>query len=74
MNAAVAPRVTFGAHCSIGCSGMGYERRDDGTLVGFPQIGNVVIEADVDIAAHATVQRGAIGSTRIRRAPRSARM
>jgi acetyltransferase-like isoleucine patch superfamily enzyme len=67
MNAAVASGVTFGAHCSIGCSGMGYERRDDGTLVGFPQIGNVVIEGDVDIAAHATVQRGAIGSTRISR-------
>jgi len=67
MNAALAERVTLGAHCSIGCSGMGYERREDGSLVGFPQIGSVVIESDVDVAAHATIQRGAIGSTRIRR-------
>jgi UDP-3-O-[3-hydroxymyristoyl] glucosamine N-acyltransferase len=66
-NATVGPGVTFGAHCSIGCSGMGYERRDDGALVGFPQIGDVAIGGDVDIAAHATVQRGAIGTTRVLR-------
>jgi UDP-3-O-[3-hydroxymyristoyl] glucosamine N-acyltransferase len=64
-NAAFAPGVTFGVHCSVGSSGMGFERRDDGTLVGFPQIGSVVVEADVDIAAYATVQRGAIGATRV---------
>ena len=47
----------------IGCSGMGYERDEAGRLVKFPQLGGVVIEDDVDIAAHATVQRGALGDT-----------
>ena len=65
MNAAVAAGVTFGPQCSVGCSGMGYERREDGVLVGFPQLGTVILEEDVEIAAHATVQRGAIGATRI---------
>ncbi len=66
-NASVAAGVRLGVHCSIGCAGMGYERRSDGRLVGFPQMGRVTIETDVDIAAHATIQRGAIGQTRVRR-------
>lgn len=64
-NAFVGQNVRLGAHCSIGCFGMGYERAADGRLIGFPQMGRVVIEADVDIAAHATIQRGALGETRI---------
>jgi len=64
-NAFLSQHVRLGAHVAIGCAGMGYERRDDGTLVGFPQLGNVMVEPDVDIAAHATIQRGALGETRI---------
>ncbi|HSL96541.1 MAG TPA: hypothetical protein VLA35_11605 [Thermoleophilia bacterium] len=67
MNARLGHDVTLGPHCTIGCSGMGYERDDDGRLVKFPQTGIVVIEDDVDIAAHATVQRAAIGTTVLRR-------
>jgi acetyltransferase-like isoleucine patch superfamily enzyme len=70
MNAFVSQNVRLGPHCSIGCAGMGYERRDDGTLVGFPQMGCVLIEPDVDIAAHATIQRGALGETRVCRGAR----
>jgi len=64
-NAFLSQNVRLGPHVSIGCAGMGYERRDDGTLVGFPQLGKVMVEPDVDIAAHATIQRGALGETRI---------
>lgn len=64
-NAFIGPNVRLGAHCAVGCAGMGYERAADGTLVGFPQMGRVIVEPDVDIAAHATVQRGALGETRI---------
>ncbi len=67
VNAIVGHNVTLGPHCTIGCSGMGYERDDDGRLVKFPQIGIVVIEDDVDVAAHATIQRAAIGATVLRR-------
>jgi UDP-3-O-[3-hydroxymyristoyl] glucosamine N-acyltransferase len=66
-NATVGPRVRIAQHVVIGCSGMGYERDGDGRLVAFPQLGGVVLEADVDVAAHATVQRGALGDTVLRR-------
>jgi acetyltransferase-like isoleucine patch superfamily enzyme len=62
-NARIGNGVSIGAQAVIGCSGMGYERDEAGRLVKFPQLGGVVIEDDVDIAAHATVQRGALGDT-----------
>jgi acetyltransferase-like isoleucine patch superfamily enzyme len=67
MNAHVGHNVTLGPHCTIGCDGMGYERDEDGRLVKFPQTGVVIVEDDVDVAAHATVQRAAIGATVLRR-------
>jgi len=67
MNATIAGGVTIAPHVTIGCAGMGYERDDDRTLVGFPQIGGVIVEEDVDIAAQATIQRAAIGDTVVRR-------
>jgi acetyltransferase-like isoleucine patch superfamily enzyme len=66
-NAIVGPRVRIDQHVVIGCSGMGYERDADGRLIYFPQVGGVVLEADVDVAAHATIQRGALGDTVVRR-------
>jgi UDP-3-O-[3-hydroxymyristoyl] glucosamine N-acyltransferase len=66
-NATIGPRVKIAQHVVIGCGGMGYERDADGRLVGFPQLGGVVIEGDVDVAAHATVQRGALRDTVVRR-------
>ncbi len=66
-NAIVGPRVRIAQHVVIGAGGMGYERDADGRLVRFPQLGGVVLEADVDVAAHATIQRGALGDTIVRR-------
>jgi acetyltransferase-like isoleucine patch superfamily enzyme len=67
-NAIVGPGVRIAQHVVIGCSGMGYERDpNDGRLVAFPQFGGVLLEADVDVAAHATIQRGALGDTVLRR-------
>jgi acetyltransferase-like isoleucine patch superfamily enzyme len=62
-NATVGPGVKIAQHVVIGCSGMGYERDAEGRLVPFPQLGGVVLEADVLVAAHATIQRGALGDT-----------
>jgi acetyltransferase-like isoleucine patch superfamily enzyme len=70
MNAHIGLDVTIGPHASIGCSGMGYERDAAGRLIKFPQLGGVLIEDDVDVAAHATVQRGALGDTVLRRGAR----
>jgi UDP-3-O-[3-hydroxymyristoyl] glucosamine N-acyltransferase len=66
-NATVGPGVTIAQHVAIGCGGMGYERDADGRLAAFPQLGGVVLEADVDVGAHATIQRGALGDTVIHR-------
>jgi UDP-3-O-[3-hydroxymyristoyl] glucosamine N-acyltransferase len=66
-NARVGRDVHVAQHVTIGCGGMGYERAEDGRLVRFPQLGGVVIEDGVDVAAHATIQRGALGDTVIRR-------
>ena len=66
-NATIGPGVRIAQHVVIGSGGMGYERDAAGRLVPFPQIGGVVIEAEVDVAAHATVQRGSLGDTVLRR-------
>jgi UDP-3-O-[3-hydroxymyristoyl] glucosamine N-acyltransferase len=70
MNARLGRGVLLGPHCTIGCFGMGYERDPDGRCVRFPQLGAVVVEDDVHIGAHATIQRGALGDTLIRRGAR----
>ena len=70
MNARIGRDVSIGPHATIGCSGMGYERDSAGRLVKFPQLGGVLIEDDVDVAAHATIQRGALGDTVLRRGAR----
>jgi UDP-3-O-[3-hydroxymyristoyl] glucosamine N-acyltransferase LpxD len=70
MNASIGRDVSIGPHATIGCSGMGYERDSAGRLVKFPQLGGVLIEDDVDVAAHATVQRGALCDTILRRGAR----
>jgi len=66
-NATVGCGVRIGPHAAVGVSGMGFERDERGRLVRFPQIGGVLVEDDVEIAAHASVQRGALGDTVLRR-------
>ncbi len=49
----------------IGADGFGFAPLEDGTLKKIPQIGNVVIEDDVEIGANATIDRATMGSTRV---------
>lgn len=49
----------------IGADGFGFAPRPDGSYEKIPQIGNVVIEDDVEIGANTTVDRATFGSTRI---------
>ncbi len=60
----VGPRVTIHAGSVIGAYGFGYELKN-GRHVLSPQLGNVVIEADVEIGAGTTIDRGTFGATRI---------
>jgi len=66
-NAVVGRNVRIEPLATVGCSGMGYERDAQDRLVPFPQLGRVMLEDDVHIAAQAMVQRGAIGDTVVRR-------
>jgi UDP-3-O-[3-hydroxymyristoyl] glucosamine N-acyltransferase len=49
----------------LGAMGFGYVRGEDGSYVRFPQQGRLVIEDDVEIGANTTIDRGALGETRI---------
>ena len=70
----IYPDVTIGDHVIVhagavlGSDGFGYVRdAKTGRHEKFPQIGRLEIEADVEIGANSTVDRGALDVTRIRR-------
>lgn len=65
--------TVIGAHCLvhsgsvIGADGYGFTPNPDGTQEKMAQIGNVIIEDDVEIGANCTIDRATFGSTFIRR-------
>ncbi len=50
----------------IGCDGFGFAPEENGTYKKIPQIGNVVIEDNVDIGSGTTIDRATLGSTIIK--------
>jgi len=50
----------------IGSDGFGFVPQPDGSFRKLPQLGNVVLEADVEIGANTTIDRATMGSTFIR--------
>jgi UDP-3-O-[3-hydroxymyristoyl] glucosamine N-acyltransferase len=61
-------RVVVHAGVVLGADGFGYVRDPaSGAYTQFPQQGSLVIEDDVEIGANSTIDRGALGQTRIRR-------
>jgi UDP-3-O-[3-hydroxymyristoyl] glucosamine N-acyltransferase len=71
-NVAIRERVTIGHRVIlqngvvIGSDGYGFVRRGDGSHEKIPQVATVVIEDDVELGANTTVDRPAVGETRIR--------
>lgn len=64
----IGNRVVLHAGVVIGADGFGFVRdMQTGTYTQFPQQGCVVIEDDVEIGANTTIDRGALGVTRIGR-------
>jgi UDP-3-O-[3-hydroxymyristoyl] glucosamine N-acyltransferase len=51
----------------IGTDGFGYAKQEDGRYYKIVQAGIVILEDDVEVGANATIDRGTIGETRIRR-------
>ncbi len=62
----VGHRVVVQDGAVIGSDGYGFAHTADGAHVKIPQVGDVVIEDDVEIGANTTIDRPAIGETRIR--------
>lgn len=58
--------VTVHAGTVIGSDGFGFAPQADGSFKKVPQIGNVVVEDNVEIGANATIDRATIGSTLIK--------
>lgn len=59
-------RVTVQAGAVLGSTGFGYARNSaTGGYIAFPQQGTLVIGDDVEIGANTTIDRGALGETRI---------
>lgn len=61
----IGNRVHIGCNCTIGNSGFGYEKDEEGIYRQIPHIGNVVIEDDVHIHDNTCIDRAMIGSTLI---------
>jgi UDP-3-O-[3-hydroxymyristoyl] glucosamine N-acyltransferase len=71
--ARVYSETEIGKNCTIhsgtiiGSDGFGFAPNEDGTYNKVPQIGNVIIEDNVEIGACSTIDRATLGSTIIRR-------
>jgi UDP-3-O-[3-hydroxymyristoyl] glucosamine N-acyltransferase len=63
----IGDRVILQDSVVVGADGFGFAKDGDGRYHKIPQVGVVVIEDDVEIQAHATVDRAALGETRIGR-------
>jgi UDP-3-O-[3-hydroxymyristoyl] glucosamine N-acyltransferase len=61
----IGNRVVVQNGAVIGSDGYGFVRRPDGTHQKIPQVSIVVIEDDVEIGANTTIDRPAVGETRI---------
>ena len=61
----IGDRVVVQDGAVIGSDGFGFARRPDGSHHKIPQIGNVVVEDDVEIGANSAIDRPAVGETRI---------
>ena len=63
----IGNNVIIHAGTVVGSDGFGFAPQADGTFIKVPQMGNVVVEDEVEIGANCTIDRATIGSTIIRK-------
>jgi UDP-3-O-[3-hydroxymyristoyl] glucosamine N-acyltransferase len=61
----IGHRVVLQDGAVVGSDGYGFARTPEGTHHKIPQVGDVVVEDDVEIGANTTIDRPAVGETRI---------
>ncbi len=66
-NCLLGSNVIIHSGTVVGSDGFGYTPNDKGEYEKIPQIGNVVIEDDVEIGSNVSIDRAAMGSTIIKR-------
>ncbi len=64
-NTVVGRRCVIHAGAVIGADGFGFAPQEDGHYEKIPQVGNVMIDDDVEIGANTTIDRSTMGSTRV---------
>ena len=63
----IGNNVTIHSNAVIGSDGFGFAPTADGSFQKVPQLGNVVIEDNVEIGSNTTIDRATMGSTFIRK-------
>ena len=63
----IGNNCTFHSGVIIGSDGFGFAPLEDGTYSKIPQIGNVIIEDNVEVGSCTTIDRATLGSTIIRK-------
>lgn len=66
-NVQIHSNVKIEAGTIIGADGFGFEKNEEGIYEGFPHLGGVLIEDNVEIGANVCIDRGALRNTIIRR-------
>jgi UDP-3-O-[3-hydroxymyristoyl] glucosamine N-acyltransferase len=62
----IGKHVTIHAGTVIGSDGFGFAPQSDGSFKKVPQMGNVIVEDNVEIGANSTIDRATMGSTIIK--------
>ena len=63
----IGNNCNFHSGSVIGSDGFGFAPTEDGTFNKIPQIGNVIIEDNVEVGANTTIDRATLGTTLIRK-------
>jgi UDP-3-O-[3-hydroxymyristoyl] glucosamine N-acyltransferase len=66
-NCVIGKRVIIHSGTVVGADGFGFAPQADGSYKKVPQLGNVILEDDVEIGANTTIDRATIGATHIRK-------
>jgi UDP-3-O-[3-hydroxymyristoyl] glucosamine N-acyltransferase len=66
-NVIIGKNVIIHSGAVIGSDGFGFVRGDNGVYQKIPQVGNVIIEDDVEIGANVCIDRATLGSTVIKK-------
>ena len=66
-NCEIGDNCVLRSNVVIGSDGFGFAPQPDGSYTKIPQIGNVILESDVEVGSNTTIDRGTMGSTIIRK-------